>query len=263
MNDENFLFYDLETNGLDYYTTGIMQITLMDVNGNILMNEYVYPYDNRIDGVQIHGIDQNVLYKNHAITTKAMLEKLKSIIKEYYEDKDIYIIAYNNFMYDQVILENNFKICEIEMPMNWYFIDLYPIVKELYPLFKPNYKLKTVYENFFGQNNNIMFHNSLGDVLTMYEIYKKIKEEYRFEFLVNKYTRSSLKSPKIYDYYVPVIGINDERIKVQNIMDSYKNECYSNKLTFEDYLKHYMKIHNSFIVKNIIKQLQVIEYFEE
>jgi hypothetical protein len=24
-----------------------------------------------------------------------------------------------------------------------------------------------------------------------------------------------------------------------------------------------MKIHNSFIVKNIIKQLQVIEYFEE
>jgi len=37
-NSKHYIFYDLETNGLDYYTTGIMQITMMDINGNVLLN---------------------------------------------------------------------------------------------------------------------------------------------------------------------------------------------------------------------------------
>ena len=29
--EKNYVFYDLETNGLDYYTTGIMQMTILDI----------------------------------------------------------------------------------------------------------------------------------------------------------------------------------------------------------------------------------------
>ena len=51
-NIKNYIFYDLETNGLDYYTTGIMQISMLDFNGNLILNQYVYPYDKRIDGAK-------------------------------------------------------------------------------------------------------------------------------------------------------------------------------------------------------------------
>ena len=37
---KNYVFYDLETNGLDYYTTGIMQISMIDVDGYVLLNQY-------------------------------------------------------------------------------------------------------------------------------------------------------------------------------------------------------------------------------
>ena len=58
MDHKNYVFYDLETNGLDYYTTGIMQITMLDIDGNILLNQYTYPYDNRI----MQYLHQNYLF---------------------------------------------------------------------------------------------------------------------------------------------------------------------------------------------------------
>jgi DNA polymerase III alpha subunit (gram-positive type) len=144
---KNILFYDLETNGLDYYTTGIMQITILEKNGNILINEYVYPFDKRVDGCAIHNITEETLKINNAIETNELLVKMKNIIREKYNRESVYLIAYNNFGYDQNILENNFKVCNIKMPLNWYFIDLFPIIKEMFPNMQPNYKLKTIYEH--------------------------------------------------------------------------------------------------------------------
>ena len=57
-NKSNYIFFDLETNGLDYYTTGIMQITMIDINGIVMLNQYVYPFDKRIDASHIHGITE-------------------------------------------------------------------------------------------------------------------------------------------------------------------------------------------------------------
>ena len=41
------------------------------------------------------------------------IQELKNIRKLFGRD-DIYFVAYNNFGYDQIILENNFKICNIK-----------------------------------------------------------------------------------------------------------------------------------------------------
>ena len=125
---KNYIFYDLETNGLNYYTTCIMQITLLDYNSNIIINKYVYPFDNRIEGENIHNINSKVLSDNNAITTIEMCILIKNKIREIFDREDVYFIAYNNFGYDQVILENNFKISNIKMPFNWYFIDVYPMI---------------------------------------------------------------------------------------------------------------------------------------
>ena len=84
MDHKNYVFYDLETNGLDYYTTGIMQITMLDIDGNILLNQYTYPYDNRIDGTAIHGIDKEKLEYNNAVSTSELFILMKNILRAKY-----------------------------------------------------------------------------------------------------------------------------------------------------------------------------------
>ena len=239
-----------------------MQITVVDIDYNILLNEYVYPYDNRIDCSNIHGIDADVLTKNNALTTSQMLEKIKNILQNKYNNEDVYFIAYNNFGYDQIILENNFKICNIEMPFHWYFTDIYPLIKELYPNMKPNYKLKTVHEIIVGDNNsNISYHTSIGDVLCMYDIYKKIESMHNnnIDSLLEKYTRSLLQSEKINDYLICVIGGGTRnRIKIGDMMNFYKDEFHYNVREFENYLTYNLKIENAYIM---IKQIMVIKNF--
>ena len=192
--NKHFIFYDLETNGLDYYTTGILQISIINGNGEIILNQYAYPFDNRIEGTEIHGIDKKKLEDNNAINACDLCILIKNTIRNIYERDDIYFIAYNNFGYDQIILENNYKKCNIKMPNNWYFIDLYPMIKELYPKIKPNYKLCTVYQFLCENNENINYHCSLQDTKCLYEIYKIISHN---EYMFCKYTRSLLQSDKI------------------------------------------------------------------
>jgi DNA polymerase III epsilon subunit-like protein len=92
--DKNYVFYDLETNGLDYYTTAIMQITMLDINSNIILNQYVYPYNNKIEGTNIHGIDEQKLIDNNAIKTSDLCVLIKKLIRDTYGRNEIYLIAY-------------------------------------------------------------------------------------------------------------------------------------------------------------------------
>ena len=50
---KNYIFFDLETNGLDLKKSAIMQITIINSNGSIIYNKYVYPHDNKIEATQI------------------------------------------------------------------------------------------------------------------------------------------------------------------------------------------------------------------
>ena len=264
-NTKNYIFYDLETNGLDYYTTGILQITILNNNGNILLNQYTYPYDNRIDGFDIHGINEDKLIQNNAISTIDLCTMIKQIIRDNYGREDIYFVAYNNFGYDQIILENNFKICNVKMPDNWYFIDLFPIVKELYDNIKPNYKLKSVYEHFFGKDENINFHCSLADTLCLYKIFIKLQKEMKDKYILIKYTRPLLKSNKIFNTSVSTLsGYSDGMLlnakSVYNIGNLYNIYVKLNYCTndFEDYLETSLNIYRSYNRKNIVKQIEAI-----
>ena len=50
------IFYDLETNGLDVLTNSIMQMTMVDDGGGVVLNEYVYPFDGVIAASHIHAL---------------------------------------------------------------------------------------------------------------------------------------------------------------------------------------------------------------
>lgn len=264
-NTKNYIFYDLETNGLDYYTTGILQITILNNNGNILLNQYTYPYDNRIDGFDIHGINEDKLIQNNAISTIDLCTLIKQIIQDNYGKETIYFVAYNNFGYDQIILENNFKICNVKIPDNWYFIDLFPIVKELYSNIKPNYKLKSVYEYFFGKDENINFHCSLADTLCLYKIFIKLQKEMKDKYILIKYTRPLFMSNKIFNTSVSTLsGYSDGMLlnakSIYNIGNLYNIYAKLNYCTndFEDYLETSLNIYKSYNRKNIVKQIEAI-----
>ena len=265
-NSKNYIFYDLETNGLDYYTTGIMQITMIDINKIVLLNQYCIPFDGRIDGTHIHGIDEKKLIDNNAIQTIDLCMLIKNIVRSIYDREDVYLIAYNNFGYDQIILENNYKKCNIKLPNNWYFIDLFPMVKEIYPNIKPNYKLKTVYEFLYGNNEQINYHCSLQDTLCLYEIYKKIENN---ESVFRKYTRSLLQSDKINNS--PISALNGthssmlfEMKNIYTIGDMYNiYKMYNfNNEEFQNHLKTKLFIYSNYYINNMIKQLSVINYLQ-
>ncbi len=271
--NNKYIIYDLETNGLDYYTTGIMQITILDMNGDILLNQYVYPFNDKIDGTAIHGIDLKKLNDNNAISTIKLCSLIKDIIQYKYGDKNnIYWIAYNNFGYDQLILENNYKICNIKMPTNWYFIDIYPLVRDLYKIV-PNYKLKTVYEYFFGKTEDLNFHCSLTDTKCLYKVYchvinnlKKTKTEY----LLNRYTRSLLGSSLIFNCPISTLNGYSDSIffdskKIYNIGDLFQvfqNIKYNTK-EMDDMLKCLYNIYSDYNRINLIKQLNFIKYLHK
>jgi DNA polymerase III epsilon subunit-like protein len=264
-NNKNYIFYDLETNGLDYYTTGILQITMLKYNGDILLNQYSYPFDKRIEGFDIHGIDENKLIQNNAISTVNLCTMIKKIIRDNYERKDVYFIAYNNFGYDQIILENNFKLCGIKMPNNWYFIDLFPIVKELYKNIKPNYKLKSIYEYLFGKDEIINFHCSLADTNCLYKIFIKLENEIKEKHILSKYTRPLMNSYKIFTSPVSTLngysdGMSFTTKNIYNIGDLYNifTKLNYSITDFEDYIEISLNIYSNFYRKNIVKQIEYI-----
>jgi DNA polymerase III epsilon subunit-like protein len=265
-NTKNYIFYDLETNGLDYYTTGIMQISMIDINGMVLLNQYVYPFDGRIDGTHIHGIDEKKLINNNAIQTVDLCVLIKNIIRSIYGREDVYLIAYNNFGYDQIILENNYKICNVKMPNNWYFIDMFPIIKEIYPGLKPNYKLGTVYELLCNNNDSINYHCALQDTICLYHLYNHIVDK---DFMFSKYTRSLLQSDKINSS--PITSLNGTHssmlfevkdiFTIGDMYNIYKlNNC--NDEHFQNYLKTKLCIHSNYYINNMTKQLNVINYLQ-
>ena len=261
---KNYIFFDLETNGLDLKKSAIMQITIINISGSIIYDKYIYPHDNIVRGTQIHGIDENTLKFNNAINIKEMCTDIKKLLRYYYDRQDIYWIAYNNFGFDQIILENNFGIAGVKIPNNWYFIDLFPLVKEIYPDIKPNFKLSTVYKMIVEDESKINFHSSLDDTKCLYEIFKKLNNH---EDKFSKYTRSLFKENKIFNDPLTSLhgyssGMKLENKDIHNIGDLYQiyKQCnYDNDIT-KEYFKNNLNIYSKFHSNNLVKQLENIKY---
>lgn len=264
---ENLLFYDLETNGLDYDTTYIMQITVADNYRNILWNKYCYPLDGKIYGVEVHHIDEDVLQRNNAMTLRDCCYDMLKIINALYENNPVIWIAYNNFGYDQVILEKNFEKVGMSIPKNWYFRDLLPIIRHIYPHTLPNYKLGTVFSILCDRNIEGTLHNSLTDVYCLYDIYEYIKKNHSdiYYLMVNKYTRYSLRDKRILNCSFDVfLDINSKKLfekkgfyKVNDIYQKYKEFKFDNQI-FDLYLTRNIGIYSQYNKSNFIKQMQIM-----
>ena len=286
---KNIILYDLETNGLDYRTTGIMQMAIMsqdimsqdimsqdimsqDIMSelteqyDIILNKYVYPFDDRVDGTEIHGIDRQKLIDNNAISTVELCKLVKDTLRTRFGREDVYFLAYNNFGYDQIILENNFKISNIKMPSNWYFIDLFPLIKEAYPQIKPNFKLATAYKILCADDSDIQFHCALADTTCLYHLLNYVKADGKAS-LLDKYTRPLLQDPNIklapihtLNGYFHKIGL--ERKGFVTIGDMYKAYAMTgyDSMIFKIHLQTNYNILYTYFIDNMIKNLDMIRY---
>ena len=62
-NQLNLVYFDVETSGLDYKTSEILQLSaLTHISG---FNRYIMPL-NKITNSEFHGITLEILYKNNA-----------------------------------------------------------------------------------------------------------------------------------------------------------------------------------------------------
>ena len=228
------IFFDTETNGLPRENSAkqpaIMQIVIFDEYGESIFSQYVIPYDGVVAGAFIHGINQETLDRNNALTMCDAAESIKTMLRSKYGRSRINWIAYNAFGFDQSVLEANFKAIGIKIPNNWYFSDLLPIVKELYPDMKPNFKLGTVYRvlnNVSEEDyNKLELHNADTDVLCLYSIYLKCIQDFPEDFqrLFRTYTRPLLSNPEILDSHISVLNgyhpkIPFERFGFTNVGD--------------------------------------------
>ena len=270
LNTEFTVYYDTETNGLPKNNglefPAIMQIVIFDSNGNTLFSSYVKPFDNIIDCSDIHGITAGVLRKNNALTMRKTAEEIIKVLSDNYEGyTKINWIAYNNFGFDQGVLETNFREVGVKIPSNWYFIDLYPIIKELYPNMKPNYKLKTVYQVLTKISdeklNKMNFHNAETDVYILYTIDNIIKSNTNYNEMIEKYYRPSMSQISILDCCLSVLyGYNnnfpDDTI-IKDLMDIYKDCSFDMKLFQEEIYSLY----DVKYCKNIVNSLNTINSF--
>ncbi len=261
-----YLLYDFETNGLDAKNCGILQMAVMREDETVLFNQYTYPYDGKIDAVEIHGIDQKKLKENNAIPTYDFLKSLKEcILMQYGVERPIYWIAYNNFGYDQIVMESHFKRMEEELPPNWYFGDLYPLMKEHFPKLV-NHKLKTVYEHIESSSEAISYHCALADTQCLTKMMKYVKTKGLEDQLHQKYVRGSFHHPTILKSPIGTLGgggiipILKEK-GIHQIGDLYQMYLEKGEEGTKDYFSKTLRLKYGY--QGMINQIQFIHQIQK
>jgi DNA polymerase III epsilon subunit-like protein len=263
-NPKNVIFFDLETNGTrPFYKSAIMQISFKSLDESINENIYVFPYDNIIGATEIHGIDAETLTKNNAISSENMLKKLISQFSNVSET--YYFVAYNNFGFDQNVLEIHFKHHHLLVPNNWVFMDILPYIQENYQSIRKNggYKLSNVYKIMCNENEkNIQFHTAHDDVYCLGEIYKKLNlnKSKMAPYSRGGYTNNEIIKAPISSImgYAPFFGFERKGINnIHDLIEEYKKMEYNNDL-FKLYLKQKIGIYSDFYLNKICEQMIVL-----
>jgi DNA polymerase III epsilon subunit-like protein len=263
-NPKNVIFFDLETNGTrPFYKSAIMQISFKSYDEQINENIYVFPYDNIIGATEIHGIDSDVLINKNAISSEVMLNKLLQQFSN--TNERYYFVAYNNFGFDQNVLEYHFKIHHLVVPQNWLFLDILPYIQQNYQEIRKNggYKLSNVYDIMCKKEGELInFHNAEDDVYCLSEIYKKLELEKNKigPYIRGGYTNNEiLKSPiSSCMGYAPFFGFERKGVNsISDLMDQYKKmEC--NIDLFRLYLKQKIGIYSEMYLNKICEQIVVL-----
>jgi hypothetical protein len=211
------VFFDLETNSLDTSEANIVQATVLDADGAVLVNQYAYPPIGLTTGcVAVHGIDVPKLEATEAVVSTDLPAIIVEAVRRRYGAKEpVHFVAYNNFGYDQSVLEFGFLKAGVCMPANWQFTDVLPLLREK-SLPVRNHKLATIYEYLMratkqwcpATDENLAYHDALTDTLCTRKVYRVCSK-----VPMERYTRPRLGSLDILDSPVMVLSGCTERMR--------------------------------------------------
>lgn len=208
---DNHLIFDFETNGLDVVNDAIMQMTVRDgIDGSLILNEYVWPWNGKYSetSFSFHGIDRTVLKQNNALNLRELLIKLVEMTRKRYGRRRVVWVAYNCFAFDQLFFESAFKHMNMRMPVNWWFMDLYPFIANNCGIVeekgKGNLKLANAHRRLCGETTaldltNLRLHDSSVDTQCLYELYRFCYEKFGRDCLERTAMRPRVDSACIFD----------------------------------------------------------------
>lgn len=194
-NPSGIIVFDTETTGLVPDQDEILQISIIDGDGNVLIDEYVKPYwtTDWYDAQDINGISQYMVA--NARYPHELIPKVKGI----FESAKL-CIAYNGpFDVGMLVKWNiDFKSLSCE----WYdvmvkFAPIYGQWSESRNDFK--WQKLTTCADYFGYEGNGKFHDSLEDVrATLYCYYQM--QELDEDWVKSKYQRNTEAKVKVVEY---------------------------------------------------------------
>ncbi len=263
---DHIVYFDLETNGTrPFYKSAIMQMALHAPHLKIQKNLYVQPYDGIIGATEIHQIDAEKLKAESAITSKELVEYL---ITTFSKTNDIYyFMAYNNFGFDQNVLEHHFALHKMKVPPNWFFVDIMPYIQRYYPDIRKNggYKLSNVYELLCKEkskkSSDIQFHTAHDDVHCLQEVTKSVNPS---RSKLHPYIRGSYTNRGI--LLAPISAIAGyahffklEENQIHRIQDLYMEYDKLKSIDFKKYLKEKIGIYSEFYLQKIVEQMEILD----
>lgn len=164
-----FLIYDLESTGLSVVTSEILEISILDYDSEeVIYHKYVFPYRQKIENSDIHGIDLDVIKKNNGISQFDLVNELNELFQNM--DDTVLMIAHNNNGYDQLLLEYTFKKVDDKIYHKVYFSDSLPVLRNVMPKLD-SYKLGDIYRSIYT-DNSLNFHNAKDDTIALLKVLK-------------------------------------------------------------------------------------------
>ncbi len=164
------IVFDLETTGLDSQVDEILSISIIDTDGNILLDTYVKPVHTTswVEAYKVNGITKEM------VEDAPTLDELASQIRNIFESAEM-IIGYNELSFDLNFLDKlklnikDKKIVDIMLD----FAEVYGEWNEKYN----DYKWKKLIEcaDYYGYH--FKAHNSLEDVKATLFCYKKMLKQ--------------------------------------------------------------------------------------